>query len=199
MTAPLTPSYNRANVLTGMARMFYQPYDAEEPPVYPADTVLLGGAWPSPWVPIGATSEGVTIAFARETTDITIEEQPNPLDVRTQTLGFNINTILAEDTLETMILAFGGGEITATAAGVATWGYSDLVIADEMADFSIGLEGRNANGFPRRWVIPVLKSVAQAEIAYRRVEKRMYSVTTRSLSPLSDCPIHNVTTEPTGP
>lgn len=197
MTTPLIPGYDRANVVVGLAALFYQPYNSASPPAMPADTVLSGTAWPSPWVRIGATNEGVNLGFARETTDIRIEEQANPVDTRTSTLGFNITTVLAEDTLESMLLAFGGGSISVVAAGVGTWGYRNLTISDEMTDFSLGFEGQNKHGYPRRFIVPVVKSVAEVESPYRRAEKHMYNVTFRSLSPLSESPIHDITTPPT--
>jgi hypothetical protein len=197
VTTPLIPGYDRANVIVGLAALYYQVYNAGSPPAMPADTVLTGAAWPAPWTRIGATNEGVNLGFARETADIRIEEQANPVDTRTQTLQFTFTTVLAEDTLETMLLAFGGGTITAVAAGVGTWGYRNLVISDEMTDFSLGFEGKNKHGYPRRFIVPIVKSVAEVESPYRRAEKHMYNVTFRSLSPLSQSPIHDIVAPPT--
>lgn len=198
MTSPLVPAYDPFSVVVGMGALFYQPHVVASPPEMPPDTLALGAAWPAPWTPVGATHEGITLSFTRETADVPIEEAPLPVDVRTQTVTFNIGTVLAEDTLETLLLSFGGGTITAVAADVETWGYRDFVIADEMQNFAIGWEGRNKHGYPRRQVIPFVKSVGEIESSMRRTEKHMYNTTIRSLSRFSECPIHDLVAEPTG-
>ncbi len=198
MTSPaLVPLNTPANVVTGVAALFYQLHVPATPPVRPVDTVALGAAWPTPWIAVGATHEGVTLGFTRETTDITIEELSTPIDTRTASSAVNLSTVLAEDVLETLSLAFGGGTITSTAAGTGVWGSKDFIISDEMVQYSIGMEGRNKFGYPRRAIFPIVKSVSAIETAMRRTEKHMYAVTLRVLSPLSACVFHEITTPPT--
>lgn len=198
----LTPTYERRNVLTGLAAMWLKTVSATVPAVLPPNTVALGGDWTSvangSWTAMGATQEGLNFGFARESSDITIEEQPNPVDVRTSSLAFNASVTLAEDTLQTMRIAYGGGTITTVAATASTHGYEDLQISDEMEDFAFGFEGENQFKLPRRCVIPVVKSVGEIETTYRRAEEqRLYAVSFRSLVPLKDCKIRNITANPT--
>ena len=181
-SSALVPTYDRSKVLVGQAAGFIQPYDPGTPPALPLDTVALGTAWTSPWTAIGATQEGLTFAFSRDATDIVIEEQPTPVDVVTNTMEWNVNTTLAEDSLQVMKWAYGGGTITVQAATALLPGVSTLVISSEMQSFAFGFEGRNHLGFWRRVLIPVVKSVGQAETTFRRAEApRMYAVSFRSL------------------
>jgi len=191
----LTPTYERRNVLTGLAAMYLQSYSPSgDAPELPDGTVLLGGTWAAPWFPLGATQEGLNFGFARESSDITIEEQPNPVDVRTSSLAFNATVTLSEDTLQTMKVAYGGGTITTTAATTTAFGYESLKISDEMEDFSFAFEGENQFKLARRVLIPVVKSVGEIETTYRRAEEqRLYAVSFRSLVPLKDCEIINYT------
>ena len=194
----LTPSYERRNVLTGLAAMFLQSVNPVTPAALPLDTVVLGATWTAPWLPLGATQEGLSFGFSRDSSDINIEEQPNPVDVRTSSLAFNADVTLSEDTLETMRIAYGGGTITTVSGTASVFGYQVLEISDEMEDFAFGFEGENQHKLPRRVLIPVVKSVGDIETGYRRAEEqRLYSVSFRSLVPLKDVKIRNITPKTT--
>lgn len=198
--AAFIPAYERKNVLVGMARMFLAPYDEDTPEELPANTVALNGPWGGNWVPIGATQEGVTIGFTRETEDITIEEQFTPVDTKTSAIAFNISTVLSEDTLQTMKWAYGGGEIITTAADATNPGTQQLVISSELEHLTLGFEGVNKFGFWRRVLIPDVLSVGEIETNYRRAaEQRLYSTSFRSVVPIEDVVILEMTAEPTGP
>lgn len=193
MSSPLVPAYEPLNVLTGMARMFLQPYDPMNPPTLPEDTVALGGEWPAEWVAPGATTEGLSFEFERSTQTITIEEQMTPVDERTQSLTFTANVTLAEDTLKTMRIAYGGGVIETTAAATGTPGISTLVIAEEMETFAFAFEGQNEFGYWRRVLIPRVKSRANVQTAYRRAEaQRSYPIGLASLVAPSEVVIRNM-------
>lgn len=186
------PSYNATKVLTGMAALRLAPYNPTTPAALPANTVALGGTWPAQWVPAGATMEGVSFQYSRDTDEIVIEEQMTAVDERTKSLTFTIEVELAEDTLQTMRWAYGGGTITTTAAAVGTPGTSKLVIADEMEDLALGLEGQNEQGLWRRFLIPRVKSRADVKTAYRRSNSpRTYAVSLRSLVAPSEVVIVN--------
>ena len=176
------PQYNPSKVLTGLAAVYLQPYVPGTPPALPADTVALGTAWTTPWVPVGASANGASLDFQRATDTIEVEEQMTPVDYRTKSLTMTVNIELAEDDLQTMQWAFGGGTITTTAASTGVAGTSTLVIADEMSTFGLGMEAQNSNGFWRRILVPQVKSVAQIKTAYRRSNApRTYSVSFESI------------------
>lgn len=193
--AGLIPQYVRKNIITGMAQLYLAPYDALTPAELPEDDEPLGFDWADPWEPIGATLEGVTVTFAREATDIRIEEQTTAVDQKTTSAGFTISVSLAEDTLNTMRYAYGGGVIETVAAGAGTPGIQRLRISEEVEHFAIGLEGqapaRTGIATPwRRIFIPDVTSVAEVETAYRRAEQqRVYPATFTSLVPVSEVDI----------
>lgn len=191
---PIQPAYTPANVLVGQAAVYLQPFVQATPPTLPNRTLALGALWSDPWTPIGATSEGVSFEVERSTQDITIEEQMTPVDKRTTGMSFAITTELAEDTLSTMKLAFGGGTLTQVAPTAGQPGYETLVIADEMERLGLGFEGQNEHGMPRRVLIPTVVSEAKVKTAYRRANgQRTYEVSLTSLVPPSDVLIENIT------
>jgi hypothetical protein len=176
------PSYTAANVLTGSAKMYTQVYNASVPPVTPADSLALGANWPAPWSPIGATENGVMFGFKRATDDITIDEQITPVDKRTKDLNFTIEVELSEDTVNTMLLAYGGGLITTTAAASGVTGVKVLQIASDLTYFAFGFEGINPFGLPRRVMVPISVSQANAKTRYQRAKKqRTYATSFESL------------------
>lgn len=176
------PSYTAANVLTGSAKMYTQVYNSAVPPVTPADSVALGTNWAAPWTPIGATENGVQFSFKRSTDDITIDEQVTPVDKRTKDVNFMIEVELSEDTLNTMLLAYGGGTVATTAAASGVTGVKVLTIASDLTYFSFGFEGINPFGLPRRVVVPISVSTANAKTRYQRAKKqRTYATSFESL------------------
>src|ERR1700761_8037263 len=103
----LTPTYTRANVLTGQAKLFLQPYNATSPATLPPTTLALGQPWGGSWVVPGGTDSGVALNFQRSATKIYIEEQATPIDEVTDTVDCNITLSMAEMTLQNIITAFG--------------------------------------------------------------------------------------------
>jgi hypothetical protein len=186
------PRYDRKNILRGMAALWVASYNATTPLTLPGNALPLGGDWKDAtlgnvaWRAVGATESGVTMRFTRETTDIAIEEQVNPVDVATNTLDPRVECTLAEDTLETMMLAYGGGTITTIAPTSTAVGTQELTIAEEVQHLTLGMEGVNNKGYWRRVLFQDVLSVAEVETAYRRAEsQRLYAVSFRLVSPIS--------------
>lgn len=184
MPNQVQPTYTRQNVLVGQARMFLQKKVALSAPALPADTVALGGAWPAAgtniWVPVGATQEGLNFRFQRSTQDVNVEEQLTPVQVNTSSLDMSLDMVLSEDTLNTMVYAYGGGSIVTTAAGVGQIGKKELTINSDLDEYAFGFETQNEFGFFRRVFVPSVVSVGQAETLYRRAQDaRRYAVSLR--------------------
>jgi hypothetical protein len=179
------PIYDRTKVMPGMAQIYLAPYSVASPAVLPADTVALGGTWPAspqPWTPIGATEDGVTMAFRRNTTDQMIEEQMTPVGVETADADLRYECSLSEDTLETMRIAFGGGTVTTTAAATGQIGKKVLVLSTDLDHFALGFEAKNPDGFFRRMLIPDIVSIADISTPFRRAAgPRRYRVAFRAL------------------
>jgi hypothetical protein len=192
--AAVAPTYDRTNVLVGQARVFVAPYNPVVPVTLPAETVALGGTWPAPWVPIGATEAGVSLLFKRETEDVMIEEQLTPIVTNTKSVDLRVNTTLSEDTLQTMKLAFGGGTITVTAASSGVIGKETLVISSDLDQLVVGMEGVNKYGFYRRVLIPLITSAADVEAVYRRsADARRYKTSLVALCAPEEVVIVNKT------
>lgn len=191
--ATMNPRYVRKNVIRGQAQVWLRAYDPITPATLPGNALALGGDWANvttgnvAWKPIGATEGGVTMRFTRETTDITIEEQVNPLDVATNTLDPRLEATLSEDTLETMITAYGGGTITVVAPTALLVGTRELKVAQDLTHLSLGMEGVNSDGYWRRVLWQDVLSVAEVETSYRRAEsQRLYACSFRLVSAIDE-------------
>lgn len=176
-------TYDRAKVLVGQARPFIKPYDASVPPVLPdQNTVDLNEIWGDGWVELGATINGLEFDFDRKTKRIMIEEQQTPVAITTTDTTFQFALELSEDSLDTMLLAYGGGVITTTPAASGVVGTRQLQISSELTEFSFAFEGENEYGHWRRVLVPVVVSVANAKTSYQRADKqRTYKVQFTSL------------------
>lgn len=188
--AALIPRYTRKNVIRGMAQIWTRPQD--DTATLPSNALALGGDWSVAgtgnvnWTAIGASESGATMRFSRSTNDITIEEQINPVDIATTSVDPRIEVTLAEDTLETMKLAYGGGTITTVAPQTGIPGYRELTIAQDIDHLTIGLEGMNTKSQWRRVLWLDVLSVADVETSYRNAEtQRLYAVSFRLVSPIT--------------
>jgi hypothetical protein len=183
--AAFIPSYQRKRIMSGMVALYLAPYNETSPAALPADTVALGGTWPStpqPWTAIGATESGVSLIFRRSTNNLTVEEQLTPVSVETTEVECRFEAVLAEDTFATMRLAFGGGAIVTTAASSGVIGKQTLTISSDLDHFALGMEGKNTYGFFRRVLCPDIVSIADVEATNRRAAGlRLYKVSFVSL------------------
>lgn len=178
------PAYSRNNVLVGMANIFVQPYSSSSPATLPADTVAINTAWTSPWVPIGATDQGATLNFQRKTTDIRVEEQQTPVQILSDSTDVAVEFDLAEDTLQTLLWAFGGGTITQITGPPAI---ATLAISSNLSQFALGLEGTSPAGFFRRMLFQPCVSAGKVSAKYRRAAgKRMYTTSFQYMDKLEN-------------
>jgi hypothetical protein len=167
------PNPDTSAVVVGYARLYYAPAGT----AMPADTVAFDGTWPVGWTYIGATEEGITQTIGTDTASIAIEEQSIPVltvvNAKTFTLGFS----LSEDTLESIKLAAGGGNITTTAAATGVIGKKVLTLSDTLDQLAVGFEAINKYGFFRRVYVPSVLSTGTVGTPYRRAaNNRAYPV-----------------------
>lgn len=193
MTSPAAPTYNRLNVLVGMANCFVQPWNPAVPAVLPSDLIALNGVWAAPWTAIGATDQGLSFSFQRKTTNIMIEEQQTPVQVTSDATDVMALVDLAEDSLTTMLWAFGGGTITAIAATVPQPAMNVLQIHSNLDNFAFGFEGSDPAGFYRRVLLQPVVSAGKVDAKYRRAAgKRMYQTSFTYLDKLENIMIREM-------
>jgi len=192
------PAFEPMNVLVGTAAMFWQPYDPLDLPTLPPDSTDLGEAWGTPWTPVGATHEGLSFQFDRDTNEIMIEETPIAVAFLTNKLTVTAVVTLAEDTLDTMKLAYGGGTITTVAASLpSTYGTRTLTIAPNLETIAFGFEAFNEHSLPRRVMVPTAVSIGTIKTEYRRADdKRMYEVNVQCTCQPEDIVIRDIVAVP---
>lgn len=169
-------SVNPRNVVVGIANAWIQPYDSSVPAVLPVVTTAKGADWGGNWQNLGATDQGWKISIGTSTKSITIEEQSTPAAVIADSHTYQVIGDLAEDTLQHARWAYGGGQLTTTAAATGVPGYQTLTLQDNLDAWAIGLETINVNGFWRRYLIPQGVIGTNVDTTFRRAnDKRMYS------------------------
>jgi hypothetical protein len=179
---------NKDAVAVGVAYGYWGAYDPAAPLELPADTVPFGGDWPTGWHGFGATNEGIRLSMEPDVETITIEESTTPALVVPNTVDITIEADLAEDTLENMLLGFGGGgSIATTAPGPGTVGIKRLNLANTVKVLSAALEMQTTAGYWRRIRVPRNNATGRTEIAFRRAAaNRAYGVSFASLSDPSE-------------
>lgn len=186
--------YNSNNVVVGVATLYVQPYVSGSPASLPPDSQAFGTQWSSPWVLAGGTDQGVKFGKNPKTVDIYIEEQSTPVDVLTDQTQITVDASLAEDTVQTMVWGFGGGQLSTVAPGASQVGKTTLTLQDPLVQWALGLETINSYGFWRRYLVPQAVQGAQTEVTFRRAAaKRMYPVTFTSICPPSQIQIVEMT------
>jgi len=186
----MAPVRTKTNILIGTATLYVAP--AYTP--MPDDTVGIDGDWGALWVHPGYTEEGVSTSFERDTEDHNVEEDPLPAFRTVTSATFTVTASFAEDTLENIKLAMGGGIITTTAAGTGQIGKKRLVLSEELEELALGFEGKNAEGYWRRIYIPRVVASGTVETEYRRAaQKRVYPAEFASICALSEIETVNMT------
>lgn len=186
--------YNANNVVIGQAVGWFAPYLQPTPTDMPPDTLALWGSWPTPWVGAGATEEGYSTEATMKTQDHTIEEQSTPVAQTVTAAGMVTKAALAEDTLQTIKLAWNGSTIVTTAAGAGTPGTDKMTLSSNVVYYSFGLEMMNAAGFARRIYIPKVSVMSSEAVKFRRAEgKRTYGIEITSLSAPEEIQIVDIT------
>jgi hypothetical protein len=147
------------------------------------------------WSYIGATDQGVSITFTPRMTDIMVEEQPIPVAEIVDTATFTIDFSMAEETLANINIAYGaGGAISTVAQATGQPGKSVLTLSSNFRQLAVALLGRNQNGWPRIFLVPVVMSTGTVKTDFRRAaNKRMYPVTLSSIVNLNQCTITDIT------
>lgn len=176
---PTSPLYNGNNVKVGQIAVWLAAWTPAGPLVaLPADTVLPFNPWTAPvgWTSVGGTNEGFKINADTSITDINIEEQSSPVAQQVNARSLNLTAALAEDTLESMRLSWGGGTITATT------GRRTMALSDQIQYYTLGADMFNAAGFTRRIYIPKVGISGSGDVEFRRAAgARLYPVAIKSL------------------
>lgn len=192
--------YDPNNVVVGHAYGFITPWvsGAVEPLIDDDEEFFNPALWVSPWTAIGATHEGFKINVDVSTTTVNIEEQSLPIAEQVESKGFNVEAALAEDTLESMRLSWGGSAISVTAPGAGQPGKRTMSLTDDLTYYTFALEMRNKYGFARRIYIPKASVSGSGDTAFRRAaDKRTYPLRITSICLPSEIQIVEFTAVPT--
>lgn len=189
--------YDANNVAVGHAILWLAPWSPIGPikTIVPDTTALWDTtAWETAgFFSAGATDEGFKMNVETSTTTITIEEQSTPVLESIEGKTVNIEAALAEDTMASMQLTLGGGNIVTSAATASAPGTSKMSLADDIRNFYACLEMKNSKGLARRIWIPKVSATGSGDIEFRRAAaKRMYPLRLASLCKPTDIQIVDI-------
>lgn len=190
--------YNPQNVVVGLAVGYFA--EAASSLVMPANTIGFGGDWGASWQQAGGTEEGWRLGGESSATNHNIEEQPNPVLVTLDTRTLTISASLAEDTLDSMRLAFGGGTIVTTAGVSPAPTIKNFTLSETVDEFAFGLDMQTipAPGVPgkrvtRRIIIPRMSGSGSVDVAFRRAaSKRLWPLQMTQLCKPSEVIIREI-------
>lgn len=189
--------YNADNVVVGEAVLWIKPWSRDVPVEFLPDETDLFDPEPwetAGWTGAGATHEGFRANVETSTTTITIEEQSTPVSERVESKGITFEAALAEDTMESIQLSWGGGQIVTTAAAAGVAATKKMTLSDDVQYWVAVLEMRNFNGFARRIQVPKTSITGSGETSFRRAaDKRTYPLRVASLCKPSEIEIVDVT------
>lgn len=185
--------YNPQNVVVGLAVGYF----AEVGATPPANSVEFAGDWGVDWEQAGGTEEGWRLGSDTSTTPHSIEEQANPVIVTLDARTLNISAALAEDTLDSMRLAFGGGTIVITPGVAPAPHIHTFTLSEGIDEFAVGLDMQTVGGATRRIVIPRASGSGSVDVAFRRAAgKRLWPVQFSALCKPSEIIIKDIVPNP---
>lgn len=192
--------YDANKVAVGYAIAYVQPWSASmAAPALPAATSALWTPWATPWKPLGATDDGYSIEIKPKVSGINIEEQANDVIRTMDSMSVQVSASLAEDSMQTLQLAWNGSSIVSVAATPSATGTDTMTLTSGLMNYALGLEMQNYNGLARRIVIPKVGVSSSGTTKYRRsAEKRMYGIDLTALCDPSQISVVDVTPR-TGP
>lgn len=181
--------YNKQNVVKGMAMLYVAPWT--DSLTFPSDDTPLfapdNAGWSSTWAAAGASDEGYKLTIDSSTQTENIEEDPQPVSVDLEGREIKIEAALAEDTLETIKLAVGGGSIAVQAASSTVVGKRTLTLNDSIDRVAAVLEMKNKFGLARRWIIPEMMAGGSVSTDFRRAAgKRLYPLALQAVCATAD-------------
>lgn len=188
----VAPAYDTTDVLYGIGYLFTAAYGTA-PPSY--DNYGDSSQWATAgWSYIGATDQGVQNAFTPNMSLIQVEETPIPVASLISTATFQITTSLAQETLDNINLAYGGGgTITTYSSGAGQPEMQILNLSSNFAELAAAILGQNEDGYPRVYLVPKIQSAGTVTTNFRRAANaRLYPITLNALCDLSEITIADI-------
>lgn len=190
--------YDPKNVVVGLAVGYF----AEVGSALPLNTIPFSGDWGAPWKQAGGTEEGFRLTADMSSTPHTIEEQPNPVLTTLDNRTLSVAASLAEDTLDSMRLAFGGGTITTVVGTGGAPTVKDFALSPNVDEFAFGLDMETypvtispgvVKRVTRRIIIPRMSGSGSVDVAFRRAaSKRLWPLALTQLCKPSEVIIRDI-------
>ena len=197
------PTKEIKNVLVGRANLYVGTL-AEVTgamPELPPDTVAFDTDWAETdpdWYHPGYSDTGLDFGIDRKEKRHYVDDISVPAVITVEETTLKVGFVFAEATLENLQIASGGGEVAVTAAGAGQIGMKELVLSEDLDVVALGFEGKNAQGYFRRVVIPRVVSIGKIKAQLDRAKnKQVYAAEFESVCAISDIKIWEKTANAT--
>lgn len=135
------------NLIAGPGKLMVGLFGATEP----ADSAVNAAYSGSAFTDVGATQDGVTLNVEREFFELEVDQVIDIPGRRTTKRDLQLQTNMAEPTLNNLLIALNGGTVTASAS-YSTYDPADDTAATQPTYRALLFEGFSPRGF-RRWVV----------------------------------------------
>src|SRR5436309_3073927 len=134
-------------VLVGTVKLMVAPKGTALPD-FTQDTIT----WPVGWVNPGYTDDGLTLAIAPTTVEITVDEEADAIDEILDKVKTSVAAKLSQNTLDNLNMAVAGSTLATQAADATHIGTATLDgpgPGSSITEVMVGFEGKSAAGFWR--------------------------------------------------
>ncbi|HWR36371.1 MAG TPA: hypothetical protein VN622_10930 [Clostridia bacterium] len=161
-----------AEVLVGPVKFYVAPKGTELPTTTD-DTVT----WPEAWENPGYTEDGLQMSYTPTIVEITVDEEPNPVDEILDKEKSTLSVKLAQNTFANMKLAISASKLTASPASATEVGTETLSVGGGTLDeVMVGFQGKNELGFWRVFIGYRAKAKANLQMSFKRNGKQIIPV-----------------------
>lgn len=189
------PPKDILNVLVGRANMYVSPVGT----AHPADTIPFDEAWtPAAWYHPGYSDSGLDFGIDKKEKRHYVDDISVPTNITVEETMFKVGFVFAEATLKNLSLAAGGGSLVTQNPTSSLIGKRTLTLSEDLEVVQLGFEGKNAEGFYRRVIIPRVVSVAKIKAQLDRAKnKQVYATEFESVCAITDVKIYEKFANPT--
>jgi len=162
------------NLILGPGTLYTGAFGATEP--LDTNAAIAGSPDALVWTDIGGTTEGVTLSFSHDFTELGVDQIVDRVGSRLTKRDMTVQTNMAEATLENLTIALNGGTV-ASGTGYKTFEPNFATSATQPNYRALLIDGYAPGQFRRRVLVRRVLSTANVEFAYKKDGQTVFAVT----------------------
>lgn len=160
------------NLIMGPATLYSGVFGAAEP----TDATVTAAPATSAWTDAGGTLGGLKFLINQTYTPLNVDQVVDVAGRRLTARDIQVQTSMAEATLQNLALALNGGTVV-TAAGQNTYDPAAAISATQPAYNALLFDGWGPNQFRRRVIVRKVLSTASVDMEYAEATQSVLAVT----------------------